>query len=310
MANKSTGYGGQAVIEGVMMRGSRFAALSVRSPDGEIVTFVKKAESPAQKGGFYNWPIVRGALAFWDSLSLGMGMLMKSAEIAMPEEEAPSKMAVNLAVVGGAVIALGLFVVAPIYIAQFVLRALGLSGRVYTSLVELIIRLFLLVGYIAIVSRMNEIQRVLQYHGAEHKVIWAWENHGHEPVFSAENWDRGKAAESLASEAGSFATLHPRCGTSFLFLTVLCAWLVFIFVSPANVIDRVITRILLMPVVAGLAYEVLKASAGRDGPFWRLIRAPGMGLQKLTTRPPDESQVEVAAHSLVLLVEAERGVSV
>jgi uncharacterized protein YqhQ len=302
-------YGGQAVIEGVMMRGPRFAALSVRAPDGEIVTLVKKAEMPSARGGIFGWPIIRGALSFWDSLTLGIGMLMRSAEISMPDEEAPSKLSVNLAVAMGGLIAIGLFVVLPVYIAPFILSALRLSGRFATSLVELIIRLALLVGYVVTVSRMDDIQRVLQYHGAEHKVIWAWEHHHDDPALSKENWDRDAAVSLLSSKASACSRLHPRCGTSFLFIVALCSWLVFIFVSTPNVVDRIIFRLLLMPLVAGLSYELLKASAGAEGTIWTIIKAPGIGLQKLTTREPDASQIEVAAGSLSLLIEAERGVS-
>jgi len=309
MAERAPSYGGQAVIEGVVMRGPRFAAMSVRAPDGEIVTLVKKAEMPSQRGGVFRWPIVRGALSFIDSLSLGIEMLVKSAEISMPEQEAPSKASVNIAVAAGGLIAVGLFVALPAYAAPFILNALRLSGRVYTSLVELMLRITLLVGYISAVSRMKDIQRVLQYHGAEHQVIWAWENHHGDPEVSRENWNREAAVSLLASKAAGYSRLHPRCGTSFLFLVALCSWFVFIFVSPPNVIDRIIVRLLLMPLVAGLSYEALKASAGHEGIIWEIIRAPGIGLQKLTTRTPDASQLEVAANSLALLIEAERGVS-
>jgi uncharacterized protein YqhQ len=309
MAERAPSYGGQAVIEGVVMRGPRFAAMSVRAPDGEIVTLVKKAEMPSTKGGVFRWPVIRGALSFLDSLSLGIGMLVKSAEIAAPDEEAPSKAAVNFAVILGALLAVGLFVAVPAYVAQFVLNAVGLSGRIYTSLLELILRIGLLVGYILMVSRMKDIQRVLEYHGAEHQVIWAWEKHYCDKSLSRDDWDRDKAVSLLSSQASENSRLHPRCGTSFLFLVALCSWFVFIFVSPPNVIDRIVFRLLLMPLVAGLSYEVLKASAGHDGKIWEIIRAPGIALQKLTTRTPDASQLEVAAQSLVLLIEAERGVS-
>lgn len=309
MAERAPSYGGQAVIEGVVMRGTRFAALSVRAPDGEIVTLVKKAEMPSARGGIFRWPVIRGALSFLDSLSLGIGMLIKSAEISTPDEEVPSKASVNLAVTVGALIAVGLFIAVPAYVAQFVLNALSLSGRIYTSLLELMLRMGILVGYISLVSRMKDIQRVLQYHGAEHQVIWAWEEHYSDPKLSRENWDRDGVVSLLSSRASEHSRLHPRCGTSFLFLVALCSWFVFIFVSPANVIDRIMFRLLLMPLVAGLSYEVLKASAFHEGAVWKMIRAPGIALQKLTTRTPDASQLEVAAQSLAMLIEAERGVS-
>ncbi len=309
MDKKAPAYGGQAVIEGVVMRGPRHLAMAVRGPSGDIVSLAKAACMPSEKGGLFRFPIIRGALAFWDTLSLGMEMLMKSAEIAMPEEETPSKAALNLSLVLGAVIAVGMFVLLPTFAASLILRATGWSGRAITSFVELVIRLVLLVGYILAVSRMKEIERVLQFHGAEHKVIWAWEANHTVPGLRHDSWEHAQAVNTLANAAKGASRLHPRCGTSFLFLVVLCSWLVFLFVSPSGVLPRVVARILLLPVVAGLSYEVLKLSAGRQGIFWRAIAAPGMALQALTTREPDSDQLEVAAESLAHLIEAERSES-
>jgi uncharacterized protein YqhQ len=304
---KAPTYGGQALIEGVAMRGPRHLAMSVRRPSGEIVSLTKLALMPSEKGGLFNLPIMRGALAFWDSLSLGMEMLMKSAEIAMPEEETPSKSALHLSLFLGVVIAVAMFVLLPTFLASVILRATGMSGRATTGLVELVIRLVLLVGYVLAISRMQEIQRVLQYHGAEHKVLWAWENNHAAQGFRDGTWDHVGVVNTLADVAKDAPRLHPRCGTSFLFLVAICSWVVYLFVSPPGVLPRVTARILLLPLVAGLSYEVLKLSAGRQGVFWRIIAAPGMALQILTTREPDTGQLEVAAESLAHLIEVERG---
>ncbi len=307
MERKVPAYGGQAVIEGVVMRGPRYVALSVRSPSGNIISSVKRVPTPGQNGGLPKLPVIRGALAFWDTLSLGMEMLMKSAEIASPEEDMPSKAALNLSVILAALIAVGAFVLLPTFAAAWLLRVAGISGRAVTGFVELLVRLLLLAGYIFSVSRMEEIQRVLSYHGAEHKVIWAWEEQYRAMNLDAGSWEHDKAAGILALAAAEKPRLHPRCGTSFLFLAVLCSWAVFLFVSPGGVLYRMVARILLLPVVAGLSYEILKMSAGRRGWLWKVLRAPGMALQILTTRDPEMDQLEVAAESLACLIEAERG---
>lgn len=307
MDKKAPSYGGQAVIEGVVMRGPKYLAMSVRTPSGEIVSQVKKSPMPQEKGGLYTLPVVRGALSFWDTLSLGVEMLMKSAEIATPDEETPSKTAINISVALGAIIAVAIFVLLPTWGASLVLGAMGLSGRAITSLVELVIRVLVLVGYIVSVSRMDDIKRVLQYHGAEHKVIWAWEKNCTGAALSKESWVHSEAVHALASGGKGTSRLHPRCGTSFLFLVALCSWVVFLFVSPGAFYIRFLARILLLPLVAGISYEVLKLSARGEGWFWSAIRAPGMALQALTTKDPDDDQLEVAAESLAHLIEAERG---
>jgi uncharacterized protein YqhQ len=302
-------YGGQAVIEGVVMRGPRFASMSVRDPKGEIVSFVKKADALSRRSTLLRLPVVRGALSFWDSLSLGVEMLMRSADISFPEEEKPAKGAVDLSVVIAAVLAVLLFIIFPAVVAPYVVAALKVAGTFWASLVEALVRVIVLLAYVGSISRMKEIKRVLEYHGAEHKVIWAWENHYRDinDRIYLDKWGVPEISEFLASKARSESRLHPRCGTSFLFIVVLVTWAVFLFVTPQGVVNKVAARLALLPLTAGLSYEVLKASSTRKGGFWRLLRAPGMGLQAMTTREPDPEQLEVAADSLARLVEAERG---
>lgn len=298
-----TSYGGQAVIEGVMMRGQRSVVLSVRTPDGDIKSLQKDVHPLGAGRGFWTLPVIRGAYALWDSLSLGIEMLMKSAEIAAPEEVKPSKSAVNFSVAVAAVAAVGIFIILPGLLGPWLLSLAGVSDRIWVSLTETLIRMLLLFGYVVLVSRMEDIKRVLQYHGAEHKVVWAWEK----------NWDLFDPQDlsgtiSLLSEkAKNESRLHPRCGTSFLFIAVLCTWLVFLFIVPQGILLKVLLRLVLLPVVGGLSYEALKLSAGREGLGWRALRAPGLLLQKLTTKEPDEEQIQVAAHSLGRLLLKERG---
>ena len=309
MAQEAPAYGGQAVIEGVVMRGPQYVSLSVRDPEGKVFSMTKRAPAPSQRNAILRLPVIRGAFAFWDSLALGIEMLVKSAEIASPEEAKPSKTAVDLGVFLGAVLAVVLFILLPAMVTPHLMAALGIHGQLLASLIETSLRFLILFAYIALVFRMREVQRVLEYHGAEHKVIWAWEKGYGEIMERArrERWDASGVTEYLVAKARTESRLHPRCGTSFLFIVVLCTWVIFLFVTSSNMLMRVLLRLLLLPVAAGLSYEVLKTSADKQGVFWRVIRAPGMALQSLTTREPDRSELEVAADSLVHLVEAERG---
>jgi uncharacterized protein YqhQ len=321
-------YGGQAVIEGVMMRGPTHMVLSVRGPDGKVVSLTRSLDTLAQRNKIARWPVVRGAISMWESLSLGIKMLMKSAEIAAPEEEQPSETSLSLAVLFALVVGVGLFIAFPTYVAPWLMKGLGVSGRVWASSVESGLRLVMLLIYVVSISRMEDIQRVLEYHGAEHKVIWAYEKNtdqveqmlkgGSKDGGPGDRSSEGKGSEGgdpeessqaaiefLVQEAAGETTLHPRCGTSFLFIAVLVTWIVFLFVSPGNAILRLAARLAMLPVIAGLAYEVLKNSSRREGLLWDLVKAPGIGMQKLTTRQPDKDQLEVAATSLVLLILAE-----
>lgn len=351
-------YGGQAVIEGVVMRGASHAVLSVRAPGGDIVSVVKQAPSWMTRGGFWRWPVIRGALSLWDSLSLGIGMLIKSAELAFPEEGKPSSALTYAATALGVILAMAIFMVAPAIAAQALARALGIHGRIAQSAIETLFRIAALFAYVALVSRTRDIQRVLQYHGAEHKVIWALEKNREaamdliagfhrvpdairaaqpglssqeslspeRPLSSEGSLPSGgllsyegslSAGDSCCAALTSFLVekargqprQHPRCGTSFLAIAAVCTWLVFVFISPQQVFMRAASRLVLLPLVFGVSYEVLKLSVGKDSFFWRVIRAPGVALQSLTTREPDLDQIQVAAESLARLIEIERGVS-
>lgn len=309
LSQSAPSYGGQAVLEGVVMRGPKYATLCARTPDGQIVEFIKKSPSPGERKPLLRLPIIRGTFAFCDSLILGMEMLFKSAEISAPEEMEGGKAAINLAAILAAVIAVGLFIMLPAFLAPFVAKFLNVQGRALTTLVETSVRMVILVLYVLAVSRMQEIQRVLEYHGAEHKVLWAFEHNyfGIEHKIDKEKWGKEELSKFLALRASQESRLHPRCGTSFLFISVLCTWVIIFLFSPTSFLPRVLFRLIMLPLVAGLSYEILKMSGGKDSLFWKMVRAPGLLLQSLTTREPDASQLEVAAQSLTLLIEAERG---
>ncbi len=305
-------YGGQAVIEGVMMRGPGHVVLSVRDPDGNIVLLSEKLESLAGKSKFARLPIIRGAVSFWESLSLGITMLMKSAEISSAEDEKPSDNALTVAVAFAMFMGLGLFILLPSFGTALLMKLASLSGRHWVTFIESSLRMLLLVAYVVAISGMKDIQRVLEYHGAEHKVIWAFEKHSFrlEDFFSHDNgFDENgleAAAGFLAEKAEPESTLHPRCGTSFLFIAVFVTWILFLFISPESLTIRVIARIAMLPVVGGVAYEILKHSARQKGAIWGLVKAPGIAMQRLTTKEPDNRQLKVAAASLVLLIAEEQ----
>jgi len=274
-------YGGQAVIEGVMMRGRRNLAIAVRKPDSEIIIERRPVKSVAEKLPFLKWPFFRGTVMLIESLVIGIQALAFSANQAAEAEEeelGPWEMALTITVALG--LGILLFVVAPTTMARFLY---GFKSVFLINFFEGLFRIGIFLLYILAISRMKDIQRVFQYHGAEHKVINAYE-----------------AGEELVVEnARKYSQLHPRCGTSFLLIVMVIMILVFSFLGKPGLLLRIVSRILLLPVVAGISYEVLKLS-GRycNSPVMKVIIAPGLWLQKLTTREPDDSQVEVAIRAL------------
>lgn len=297
---KRCSVGGQAVMEGVMMRTPEGAvALAVRKADGTIVTEYteKKAKSdhPALK-----WPVVRGVVAFVDSLSVGMKMTTRSAELyGEGIEEEPSRfekwlaaktgksamdVAIGVAVVLAVALAVGLFVFLPSLTTQLISWKEA-TPRIWKSLTEGFVRLIIFLAYITVIALMKDIRRVYMYHGAEHKTIACYE---HEAELTPEN-------------AMKYSRLHPRCGTNYLFL-VMAVSILFFAVLPytENFFLRFLTRLVFLPLVAGLAYEVLKLAAASDKLWARIIRAPGLGLQYLTTREPEQDMIEVAIAAFYL----------
>ena len=306
---RPTRIGGQAVIEGVMMRGKTSAAVAVRDASGDIL--IDSEYVPAPEGVMVTLkklPIVRGVINFVDSMRLGIGTLNKSAEAAEGKTQSrtdgpPSKRSggvfIWISVVLGLVFAVGLFVVLPQIIMQlfkFTLANAFLDSFV-KNLMAGLIRIAVFVAYLLLISRMNDIKRLFKYHGAEHKVINCYE---YEKPLTVEN-------------VGGMTTKHERCGTTFIFLVMLVGVFFFSFFNFGNdVVLRTLSRILLLPIVAGLSYEILIFSAKRDNIIFRILRAPGMALQRLTTKQPNDSMIEVslAAFKTVLAMEADGGLPV
>ncbi|MGI6451453.1 MAG: DUF1385 domain-containing protein [Desulfitobacteriia bacterium] len=290
---KPVQYGGQALIEGVMMRGPKAIAMAIRLPNGEIEVTHQEINPWSQKPVF-KLPIIRGFIALLDSLILGTKALMFSANKAVGEEEGEElsfwEMALTIIIALGAGVLL--FVGLPTASAHLLDHLF--PGTVLQNLLEGLIRLAVLFIYIILISRLSDIQRVFQYHGAEHKTIFAYE-----------------AGEELKVEnARKYSRLHPRCGTSFLLIVVIVSIFVFAFLGLEPLWWRIVSRVLLMPLVAGISYELLKFSSRHtDSRVCRFLIAPGLLLQRLTTREPDDSQLEVAIASLNGIVQTGQELS-
>ncbi len=283
-------YGGQAVMEGVMMRGRRVMAVAVRSPSGEIVVHTEPLASSIYTAGWAQLPLLRGVFRLWDALVLGTRALLFSANVALEEEPDVAfsgPMAWGTVAVGLG-LAVGLFFLTPTLLANLVAKYI--SSHLLLNLLEGILRLGLVVGYIALVGRLPDIRRVFGYHGAEHQAINAYE---------------GGAALEAEAIAG-FSTLHPRCGTGFLLVVAVVAIFVFSVLGRPPFLLRLASRILLIPIIAGLSYELIRIAEGRrDNPLFAAVLAPCLALQKLSTRPPEARMREVALAALRAVLAEE-----
>jgi len=274
-------YGGQAVIEGVMIRGRRTIALACRKPNGEIYRYREPLRSPLVRSRVARLPFVRGVVVLWESLDYGIRMLMRSAEVQLDEEEQLGKGG-NTLILGVALAgALVLFIGVP-YLATSLARAL-IPSSIVLNVTEGLIRLALLVGYLVAISFLPDVRRVFAYHGAEHMTIHAFE-HG-DPL--------------VPERIEPYPTAHPRCGTAFLLLVVVIAIAIFAFVPRVNIVVDLVVRLLLVIPVASISYEALRLGAAHErSPVMRLLVAPGLLLQRVTTRRPDARMIEVAVASL------------
>lgn len=283
-------YGGQAVIEGVMMRGSKAMAVVVRRPDGGIEVHDEPLTSGIYTSRWGKLPFVRGLALLWDALGLGIRSLLFSADVAIEEEE---DVEFSGPIAWGTVafallLGVGLFFVLPLLIVGFLDQ--WIASDLVSNLVEGVIRLAIFLAYIIFVGQMEDIQRVFSYHGAEHKTINAYED------------DADLTPESVAH----YSTLHPRCGTGFLLIVMVVSILVFSLLGRPSLIPRIISRIVLIPVIAGISYEVIRFGARHYGN--RLVRAvlyPSLALQRLTTNEPSSDMLEVAIVSLKHVLVAE-----
>lgn len=286
--NKKPNVGGQAVIEGVMMRGKTHVAVAVRQPDGEISVDVRPVNSISDRYPILKKPFLRGVVSLVESLVMGMKALAYSAQVSGDEDEKldSKEMALTIAVSAG--LAILLFIVIPTWSMRFLT---GITqDHMALNLAEGVLRMAIFLAYIAAISSMNDIQRVFQYHGAEHKTIYTYE----------------VGLPLKVENVRPFSTLHPRCGTNFLMIVMLISMFIFTFLGWPSLLERIASRIILMPVIAGVSYELIRyAGAHTDNPLVRIAITPGLLLQKLTTRQPDDSQIEVAIASLKAVVPPE-----
>lgn len=308
-----SGIGGQAVMEGVMMKNKERYAVAVRKPDQEIEVMTKEYKGIVPGEVWQKIPLVRGVLSFIDSLVLGMSTLMYSASFFEDEEDAKEKKqdtaekkkAKENAMMGGTVVmsivlAVAIFMILPYYLS--VLCSRFIASDMVVAVIEGILRLAIFIGYIMLISRMKEIQRVFMYHGAEHKCINCIE-HGLE--LNVENVRKSSKE-------------HKRCGTSFLMFVVIISVILFLFIRVDSHALRLVLRLVLIPVIAGVSYELLRAAGRSDNPVINLISKPGLWMQGLTTKEPDDDMIEVGIASVeavfdwrsyIAEIRAEEGIS-
>jgi uncharacterized protein YqhQ len=289
--NGELNYGGQAVMEGVMMRGSKAMAVAVRQPDGEVVIHTEPLNQTIYAGKISKVPFLRAMTSLYDALVLGIRTLMYSADVALGEEEeiefsgpiAWGTVAVSF------VFGIGLFFVVPLLLVGFVDRYI--ESSFVSNLTEGVIRMLIFVAYIWLIGLIPDIRRVFAYHGAEHKTINAYES----------------GIELTPAKVAQASTAHYRCGTAFLLSVMVISILIFSLFGRPPMLLRIASRILLIPVVAGIAYEYIRfTNRHKDRAIIRVIAAPNLALQSLTTREPDQSMLEVAITALKRVLQTER----
>ena len=282
-------YGGQAVIEGVMMRGKKNLAMACRKPDGSIVTYQEDLPSLYQSK-LVKIPFLRGVIGLWDALGLGTRMLTKAANYQTGEDEKLEGSSLFFTLLFSLSMAVVLFFILPAFVAGKLDQALNL-GVWWGNVIEGILRLIILVVYLALVGRMAEIKRTFMYHGAEHKTINAYE----------------ARVELIPEEAAKMSTCHPRCGTSFLLTFLVISTFIFALLGPLSLVLRLASRVIMLPIIAGIAYEYIQWAAKNmdKSKFVKAIMQPNLWLQKLSTREPSLDMLEVSINAFKLMLMKE-----
>lgn len=295
--------GGQAVMEGVMMRAPHSYCVAVRKANGEIVTETKPLAKVSDKYPIFKLPVFRGLGTLGQAMSLGMTALKFSADVQLADEaekegKDPAKEKTEMpgwAMAGQLAFSLLFFIVLYKFVPLFLTEQLKaiypvLGGRILFNLVDGVIRIAIFLSFLFGISRYKDIRRVFEYHGAEHKVVF--------------NYESGKAVN--VPNAQSFVTWHPRCGTSFLLVVMLISMVLYMFLPFDTMLGKFLGRIALLPLVTGLSYELIRFAAKRQGSVLSLLTAPGLWLQRITTQPPDDLQTGVAIHALEGAMELEK----
>jgi uncharacterized protein YqhQ len=289
MEDRIITYGGQAVIEGVMMRGQKAFAIAMRAPDGQIVLHKEKL-SGIYRSRITKIPFLRGVILLWDALGLGMRALTISANTQTGEDQKLEGPALYLTMGAGLAFGLGLFFLLPAGLGALAEKFLGWNVW-WSNLFEGLVRLGLLVGYIWAIGFLPDVKRLFMYHGAEHKTINAYE----------------AGADLTPESVAKFSLEHPRCGTAFLLTLVLFSIVAFTALGPLPILWRLVSRVLLIPVLAGVALEYIRWTANHlKNPIVQLLIRPNLALQSLTTREPDASILEVAIESFNTMRAAEK----
>lgn len=290
---KRVSIGGQAVLEGIMMKGPDSYALAVRKPDKEIDVQVTPYKSLGEKHKPANIPIIRGVINFIESLYIGMSTLMKSSEYFEEEEEgkpkkensAGDKASLVFTLIVSLAIAIGVFMLLPAFIAKLIFSEE--TSSILVNLTEGVMRLVIFLLYVALISKMEDIKRTFMYHGAEHKTINCLE-----------------AGDDLTVEnVRKHTRFHKRCGTSFVFIVMIVSIVVFMFVRTETMWLRLLSRVLLIPVIAGISYEFIRYAGRHNNACSRVLSQPGLWVQRLTTKEPDDSMIEVAIKSVEAVID-------
>ena len=298
--------GGQAVIEGVMMRGKNVYTLAVKNQAGEIETEINQINQDNYKKNMLKIPILRGVVSFIDSLIIGIKIISKSATMAGLDDSKPSKfeefltkkfgdklnnIIMAITVVISILLSVGLFMVLPVFIGSIFNKIEFIQNNSWLlSVLEGFIRLFIFLMYIVIISKNKDIQRTFGYHGAEHKTINC---HEHEEELTVENVKK-------------YSRLHRRCGTSFLLFVMAISMLFFMFIKTNTFITRIFSRVLFVPLIAGISYEVLRFAGTSNSKIIQIISAPGINLQKITTKEPDDLQIACAIKAMQEVINHEK----
>lgn len=288
-SGEETLVGGQAVMEGVMMRAPHSYCVAVRKPDGTMITDQKELARVSEKYPIFKYPVLRGLGTLGQAMSLGIKALRFSTNAMLddgsaetkPMEISPMAMAMTLLFSIGMFLFMYKFV--PLYLATRLGSAVAaLHGRFATNMVDGVIRMVIFLSFLFVISRMKDIRRVFEYHGAEHKVVF--------------NFESGKPV--TVQNAQKFLTFHPRCGTSFLMVLMVIAMIVYALVPVDGFVAKLLVRIALLPLVVGVSYELIRFAAKRQGSLLSVIMSPGLWLQRITTKPPSDEQTAVAIRAL------------
>lgn len=295
---KKEPVGGQAVIEGVMMQSKRKRAVAVRKANGEITIKKNDIKSWIKDKNIDRIPFLRGSFILIESMIEGIKSLNFSSEFFLEEEEEDkfdqfirrifkdkaSDIMIGISLVFSMLLSIGLFVMIPTLVGG--IFAVVVDSKIILNLIEGLIRISILFIYIVLISRMEDIKRVFQYHGAEHKTIHCYENN----------------LDLTVENVRGFTTLHPRCGTNFLFIVMFTSIILFSFFGWPNPIHRIIMRIICIPIVAGISYEIIRLVGKYDNKITKIVAYPGMMMQKITTNEPDDEQIEVAIAALKAVI--------